>query len=1093
MTDDRETIEGLPDTDGFTKRYLVDDRIQIRFFENRRFSSTLKKHLSKVYKVACQIVENNENRDEETSLYLNFSGDVKKNVKDAREFSKAMFSSMQMKTYNDAKMDGKVINWSSKIYSERVLQKIQKIFDNRKMFTVWEKTDLFTGYYVVYYFNTGTQQFDTSIEYIDRVLLEEISFAEINNENSNVKSKLFLQEFYRFIRDSQKQHEEIAVLYCKEQQLKVSLFGRKQQLKILKKQMQQLIHKHKLRTCYITMDESQRNYLLDECSEKLREIERQYTDDDVKFNVRQNEFQAPEYLVEKVKASINQMIFDNFTVTFELITPEASQVLTTKEETELKYFALINNCRTMVIETKCKRKAFSVPKALTRTPISRLSKYITEQSTLFSSSDFIYYKAAVSHASIEIHSTSSHFMEENMDLTVLSSAVDAKKEGIDANKGNTFFETPSGRRILFLHWTPATCNGNAQIKSRLKEYVKTFISTSLQCISSNVEDHDKLERIIFSTTEWENCSNKNEFASEMINEIQYQLQTRIGCRWRILFVFSKNEKQTELYKEFLSVMLTRKNEKDCAATISIPVTVTEIKLSMSRNNLWKKCQNLFNNYIKQTICITKRLENEVDLKLWTQDMINAFYQYCITKCIILHMLLNQTEQVIELTGRVDAVHEALDKFHIMTKIFKQKVIDVTDSKMQSELPNTPKPASKQINGNQPIKSQEYFNIWFSYCKFDESICSRLKKRLIGEGYLVSSNSTGDQKGTIQNCDLIVIYLSEEYAIKNANEIKDAKSSSKTILLIKPTKLACRGFIIELDENNFDREYDKLLIEILLYTKPGRVGQPIAKLRAVPSEKFDNEIDVELPYFTNDRFVARISQFTNNDKEERKLSYKKNLKILMKSHRIPADEMKELMKSCESIIENVDNDEHQYYSYKDRHTDWLIEAKNRDSDYTENERLLMEGYRNELISCVKRWQQKKTNKIRVNITPFTLTGDINDALFLIPIIGKEPWCNFDELDTAENNMMHLNAYGDDDWFNLKYYEPWFTLEESHDYYHELIDKDTPRRLRRSQEQPTAVDVPTDEQKGMIMKVPQKRQKKSTFKPAGINENKNVSFI
>ncbi|CAF3318913.1 unnamed protein product [Rotaria socialis] len=532
---------------------------------------------------------------------------------------------------------------------------------------------------------------------------------------------------------------------------------------------------------------------------------------------------------------------------------------------------------------------------------------------------------------------------------------------------------------------------------------------------------------------------------------------------------------------------------------------------MSRNNLWKKCQNLFSSYIKQTICITKRLENQVDLKLWTQDMINAFYQYCITKCIMLHMLLNQTEQIIELTGRVNAVHEALDKFHIMTKIFKQKVIDVTYSKMPPKLSNTPKPASKQTNENQPIKSQEYFNIWFSYCKFDESICSRLKERLIGEGYLVSSNRTGDQKGTIQNCDLIIIYLSEEYAIKNANEIKDAKSSSKTILLIKPTKLACRGknnwlhsmaiiqlsyelfdknFIVELDENNFDREYDRLLIEILLYTKPGRAGQPIAKPRVVSSETLDNEIDVELPYFTNDRLVARTSHFTKNDKEEQKLTYKKYLKILMKSHRIPADEMKELMKSCESIIENVDNDEHRYYSCGDRHTDWLIEAKNRDADYTENERLLREGYRNEFVSCVKRWQQKKTNKIRLNIAPFTLTGDINDALFLIPIIDKEPWCNFDEVDTVENNMIRLNAHENDDRFNLKYYEPWFTLEESHDYFHELIDKDTPRRLRQSQEQHTTVDVPTDEQKGMITKMPQKRKKKSTSKSAGINANKNV---
>ncbi|CAF4339484.1 unnamed protein product, partial [Rotaria sp. Silwood2] len=796
MAEEQKTAEApLPST-VLNRHYLVDDPIRIRFFQNPRFHSKLKKYLSKTYNVSCQIVEDKEKQHEETGLRLNLIGDVKENMKHCQEFLKIIFASMQTKTYNNAKSDGKVINWSTHIYSERVLQTIQKIFDNRKLFTVWDKTEIFSGYYVVYYFKDSIQQLGASVESIDQILLEEISYVEITNQISNIKSKIFSQEFDQLIREIQKQQQEITILYCKEPQLK-------------------------------------RNYLLDECSEKLRSIENQYKYDNIKLSVRQNEFQAPEYLVGKVKELVNQMIFDNFTIIFEQVETETPRTLTAKEDLELKHLALINNCHIVKIETKSKTKICSVPKAITITTISHQSKFITNQSILFSSSASVFYKVSISYASIEIHTMSNRFMDQKVDLTILSSTTDAIKEDIDINKDNSFVETQSGRKFVFVQWNLPSYNDDVQIKSKFKKKIKKFVSTSLQLITSNIKD-EHLETIMFSTTEWEKCSNKKEFASEMINEIQHQLETRIGCRWRILFVFSKDEKQTELCQEFLSVMSTKQNEKDGFVAVSVPVTVTEITLSISRNNVWKKCQNALKDYIKQTICITKKLENQVDLKLWSQHMINAFYQYCITKYVILRMSLNNTEQIIELTGHTDTVDEAFDKYRLMTEILKQKVIEVAGSTMQSEPPNTSKTSSRKTTRNESTSSKEYYNIWLSYCKLDKKICSRLKERLIDEGYLVATNTSDDHTVTIKKCDLIILYLSEEYALSNASEMKEAKSSDKKILLIKPTKLACRGknnwlhsmttkqlsyelfngnFTIELDTNNFDQEYDRLLIEI----------------------------------------------------------------------------------------------------------------------------------------------------------------------------------------------------------------------------------------------------------------------------------------
>lgn len=155
---------------------------------------------------------------------------------------------------------------STSIYSERVLQVIQKVFDNRKIFTVWDKTEMFVGHYIVYYFNENIQHFGSSIDAIDQILFEEISSVEITSRNCNLKSKAFLQELNQFIRDNQKQQEEIAILYFSGLQLKLNLFGNKSYVKPLKTQIQQMIQKHQLKTCFLNINETQvraLDYILD--------------------------------------------------------------------------------------------------------------------------------------------------------------------------------------------------------------------------------------------------------------------------------------------------------------------------------------------------------------------------------------------------------------------------------------------------------------------------------------------------------------------------------------------------------------------------------------------------------------------------------------------------------------------------------------------------------------------------------------------------------------------------------------------------------------------------------------------------------------
>ena len=147
--------------------------------------------------------------------------------------------------------------------------------------------------------------------------------------------------------------------------------------------------------------------MLDECSQKLKDIESQYKGNDVKLNVIQNQFQAPDYLVGKMQTLINQMIFEAFTVTFDRVETGISQSLTAKEQLDLEQLALINNCQITKINSKSRTRVYSVPKALTTTSISRLSQFTIEQSILLCSSESTFQMVSILNASIELHTTSS--------------------------------------------------------------------------------------------------------------------------------------------------------------------------------------------------------------------------------------------------------------------------------------------------------------------------------------------------------------------------------------------------------------------------------------------------------------------------------------------------------------------------------------------------------------------------------------------------------------------------------------------------------------------------------------------------------------
>ena len=155
------------------------------------------------------------------------------------------------------------IYWSTNIYSDSALNIIQKMFDNQKIFTVWDKTDILSGYYIVYYFGSE-HQFHASEESIDQILHNEIVYVrDIIISNFDRIQLNFEKELEKFLNNKKEQQQRLgrlSIIYCKyplQTELKISFFGEKNLVNIAKKQLQCLLNKHQTRIINIELDFTQ--------------------------------------------------------------------------------------------------------------------------------------------------------------------------------------------------------------------------------------------------------------------------------------------------------------------------------------------------------------------------------------------------------------------------------------------------------------------------------------------------------------------------------------------------------------------------------------------------------------------------------------------------------------------------------------------------------------------------------------------------------------------------------------------------------------------------------------------------------------------
>lgn len=150
-----------------------------------------------------------------------------------------------------------VIYWSQRLTSDSIIPVIQQIMDNQHVFTLWEKTAMFYGYFKVTSFTS--EAFTVSQDRINQILEDEIRYIE-NLSIPEEKTQNFMKNIDEFI--ANKQETELGIIYCKypyKLDIKISLFGRKKIVQKTKNKLQAICHKHTLKTIYLKFTDDQVN------------------------------------------------------------------------------------------------------------------------------------------------------------------------------------------------------------------------------------------------------------------------------------------------------------------------------------------------------------------------------------------------------------------------------------------------------------------------------------------------------------------------------------------------------------------------------------------------------------------------------------------------------------------------------------------------------------------------------------------------------------------------------------------------------------------------------------------------------------------
>ncbi|CAF2971948.1 unnamed protein product [Rotaria sp. Silwood2] len=743
-----------------------------------------------------------------------------------------------------------------------------------------------------------------------------------------------------------------------QQQLRI--FGYHKTVHELKRQYQDFFNRHQLQVFNIQINPAQMDYLLYMRSREVKQIETKYKADGVSLQIKSQKFVAPVYLKDEISKQINDLLLNMRTAKFQTI--ELFQAIAEREVERLKNIARRNKCHINKYELETdSSKLYIVPKVTSSNADDRTSsKVLREQSDLFCSSTGVIRKFTLNNGSISV--SIGDITKKKVDVIVVSSTSNGLREriieqaGLDVNSlkcepnqqksSVRFIEATSGqvscKTILFSNWTPPMNIDN----DGFRRSAQVFISKSIQYAIIQL----KAESVAFALPDL--YDKEDILVDTIFQETRHQIKRSSTCT--VSFVFLSDQ-------QTLFEMFSKEMEKlQDVLQFSFPTATMQINLLSSSSKSLKKCRNKIKSHLDR-LMIKSKLEFNDDnsaFKKWNQHMINAFYLYCKERCVLAITLTNNS-QVIELCGPSHGIQEVREKYRILDTLQKQKLQIQTTFQSNSVAHRRPLTASSTVTTN-----TTRYNIMLSYCSKDQARCQRLANRLIDDGFSVLMVDRSTTRIKIDTYDCIIVCLSQ-YSQENDEAIKNVINESGTKIILAKVQYfntSVSGWLHDYligklcyylygSDNYFNLEYDKIMLEVLNITKPGHVSLLQSTIN----------------------YTDELQQLKQQIEQQRRHMYDKRLKKLTKLGKIPDDDMKNSIDILHAMI----NEEE-------------AKGNERTNEAMKNDKRIRKESINDIQHLVdislllyRRWLKKAPNIIKQNIPPYTLTGDINDAIFPMP--------------------------------------------------------------------------------------------------------------
>ena len=170
----------------------------------------------------------------------------------------------------------------------------------------------------------------------------------------------------------------------------------------------------------------------------------------------------------------------------------------------------------------------------------------------------------------------------------------------------------------------------------------------------------------------------------------------------------------------------------------------------------------------------------------------------------------------------------------------------------------------------------------------------------------------------------------------------------------------------------------------------------------------------------------LQKITPVQRQERERAYQQEVASRMEREKFSEEEINNLFESLllvsddlEAIIRGEDPDAE---LFTDEHDSNRIHYRTASNAH-------------EFLTCIQRWLNRAPNVIRANILPFTPTGDINDAIFIIHRTADDHQYErvYESMDTSPPDK-YFSVIPNSGW-NL-------SNEQTHEYFQKLIQSTKP---------------------------------------------------